>query len=180
MHYQYCSSDFVPVIKKTSVRLPWNFCTTKLSEFQENFLTTKIWWSTTFRGTVPKTYTADETNIRTHAVYHIRNRLFVFKDLHTCTHVFLKNDTANTARRPLEAIQKSSSCNEKNLGMRFCSGSWWKKIQCLGELIKTSVFHRKARSIFVKQTYHSAIIAGIIFNEKDSFYSKNLSECNAI
>jgi len=31
--------------------------------------------------------------------YHIRNRSFLFKDLHTCMHVFLRDDTA---KPPLE------------------------------------------------------------------------------
>jgi len=35
----------------------------------------------------------------TFVAYHIRNKLFVFKDLHICTHVFLRNDIA---KRPLE------------------------------------------------------------------------------
>jgi len=35
----------------------------------------------------------------TPATHHVRNRPFGFKDLYTCTHVFLRNDTA---KRPLE------------------------------------------------------------------------------
>jgi len=43
----------------------------------------------------------------TPAAHHVRNRPFVFKDLHTCTHVFLRYDTA---KRPLEQPYTGSHC----------------------------------------------------------------------